>query len=80
MNWLYDTNENNSARFTIGEYEDSNAKTLICFGINPSTASPENLDNTIRKVKAISKVKGYINGVLLNIYTQRATNHKDLQP
>ncbi len=78
MNWLYDTNEDNSARFTLGEYDTFISKTLICFGINPSTATPKNLDNTIRKIKTISKNNGYVNWIMLNIYPQRATNPKTL--
>lgn len=78
MNWIYDTNEDNSARFTLGQYDTFFSKTLICFGINPSTATPNNLDNTIRKIKTISKNNGYTNWITLNIYPQRATNPKDL--
>ena len=78
MNWIYDTNEDNSARFTLGEYDTFLSKTLICFGINPSTATPENLDNTIRKIKAISKNNGYTNWIMLNVYPQRTTNPNNL--
>lgn len=78
MKWLYDINENNSARYTLGEYEDTAAKTLLCFGINPSTATPQNLDNTIKRIKTISKNNGYINWVMLNLYPQRATNPQEL--
>ena len=78
MNWIYDTNEDNSARFTLGEYDTFFSKTLICFGINPSTATPENLDNTIRKIKTISQNNGYVNWIMLNIYPQRATNPNNL--
>ncbi len=79
MNWMYDTNEDNSARFTLGEFDTFNSKTLICFGINPSTATPENLDPTLRKVKAISVSHNYINWIMINVYPQRATNPNDLQ-
>lgn len=78
MNWIYDTNEDNSARFTLGEYNKFNSKTLICFGINPSSATPENLDPTLRKVKAISLNHNYTNWVMINVYPQRATNPNDL--
>ena len=61
MNWIYDTNEDNSARFTLGEYDTLTSKTLICFGVNPSTASPEKLDNTLKKIKIISQNNGYTN-------------------
>lgn len=78
MNWIYDTNENNSARFTLGEYDTFMSKTLIFLGINPSIATPDNLDNTVRKIKTISKNNGYINWIMINIYPQRATNPTDL--
>ena len=50
MNWIYEHDVNNTARFTLGEYQYISDKTLICFGINPSTATPNNLDNTLKKV------------------------------
>lgn len=78
MNWIYETNGDNSARFALGQVFDTNGKTLICFGINPSTASPSCLDNTIRKIIAIAKNNGYDNWIMLNIYPQRATNPNQL--
>lgn len=78
MNWIYATNEDNSARFTLGEYDTFMSKTLICFGINPSTATPENLDPTLKKVKSIATNHNYVNWVMLNVYPQRTTNPNDL--
>lgn len=78
MNWIYATNKDNSARFTLGEYDTFMSKTLICFGINPSTATPNNLDPTLMKVKSIAINHNYVNWVMLNIYPQRATNPNDL--
>ena len=76
--WIYDTNEDNSARFTLGEYSNESKKTLLCFGVNPSTACPTALDNTVRKVKTLCANNGYANWIMLNIYPQRATQPKDL--
>ena len=76
--WLYRTNENNSARYVLGKINEEKGRTLLCFGINPSTACPECLDNTIRKVIKISKNNGYPNWIMLNIYPQRATDPNDL--
>ena len=78
MQWIYETNEDNSARFVLGQIFNPNGKTLLCFGINPSTASPECLDNTIRKVVKIGKYNAYENWIMLNIYPQRATNPDDM--
>lgn len=76
--WIYKTNENNSARYVLGEITQPKGKTLLCFGINPSTASPECLDNTIRKVVRISRNNGYENWIMLNVYPQRATDPNNL--
>ena len=78
MEWLYKNNTNNTARFALGEYADVDQRTLICVGINPSTASPNNLDPTLRKVKAIAINHGYANWNMINVYPQRATNPKNL--
>ncbi len=74
MKWLYVKNEDNSARFVLGQIFNPKGKTLLCFGINPSTACPERLDRTVNKVVKIMKNNGYENWVMLNIYPQRATN------
>ena len=74
MTWIYETNEDNSARYALGQIFNPSGKTLLCFGINPSTACPECLDSTIRKVINISKYNGYENWIMLNVYPQRSTN------
>lgn len=76
--WLYKTNEDNTARYILGQINEEKGTTLLCFGINPSTACPECLDNTIRKVIKLSKNNGYANWIMVNIYPQRATNPNDL--
>ena len=78
MQWIYETSEDNSARFALGQIFNPSGRTLLCFGINPSTASPECLDNTIRKIISISRHNGYENWIMLNVYPQRATNPKDI--
>ena len=78
MIWLYENNEDNSARFVLGQVFNPIGKTLLCFGINPSTACPENLDNTIRKIISIGNYNGYENWIMLNVYPQRATNPEDM--
>lgn len=78
MRWVYETNEDNSVRFALGQIFNPNGKTLLCIGINPSTASPESIDNTIRKIINISRYNGYENWIMLNVYPQRATDPNDL--
>lgn len=78
MYWIYERNKDNSARFALGQIFNPSGKTLICFGTNPSTACPECLDNTIKKVINISKNNGYENWIMLNVYPQIATNPNDI--
>lgn len=78
MRWIYERDSGNNNRYALGQIFEENGRTLICFGINPSTASPEQLDNTINKVIKIARFNGYNNWIMLNIYPQRATNPDDL--
>lgn len=71
MNWIYKNNEDNSSRYVLGTAGD---KTLICIGVNPSTAEPSALDNTMKSVDRLRKENGYDSWVMLNLYPQRATN------
>ena len=78
MSWIYKNNANNTARFVLGEYSNTTDKTLVCVGINPSTATPNYLDPTLKKVKAISVSHYYTNWIMINAYPQRATNPNNL--
>lgn len=75
MDWLYETNNDNTARYVLGPNDDNH---LLCFGVNPSTASPESLDNTIKSVDRIAKRHLFGSFIMLNIYPQRATDPNDL--
>ena len=75
MNWLYEKSENNHYRFVLGAV---GKKPLVCFGINPSTAVPRCLDNTIRSVERITFNNGFDGWIMLNVYPQIATNPDDL--
>jgi len=70
-NWLYERNRDNSARFILGE---TGKKPLVCIGINPSTAEPNNLDRTLANVKRFSELKEYDGWLMLNVYPQRSTD------
>lgn len=74
-NWIYSNTKNNKARFILGE---KGKKTLICFGINPSTATPSKLDNTLSVVRRFSHDLGYDSWIMLNLYPQRSTNPNNL--
>ena len=78
MSWIYYTTSDDKYRYALGEVRDVSDKILFCFGINPSTACPECIDNTIKKIINISKHNGYENWIMLNIYPQRATNPDDI--
>jgi len=73
--WNYTNTPDNRARFIHGEKA---TRSLICIGINPSTAEPEKLDRTLTTVKRYSQDLGYDSWMMLNIYPQRATNPDDL--
>ena len=47
---------------------------MICIGINPSTAEPDNLDNTLKSVERIALGNGFDSFIMFNVYAQRATN------
>ena len=51
---------------------------LICIGINPSTAAPDDLDNTLKSVSRIAAHNGYDSWIMFNVYAQRATDPDDM--
>ena len=75
MNWLYENNSDNTARFVLGV---SGENPLICFGINPSIAEPDKLDPTLKRISKFADKNGFDSWIMLNIYPQRATNPRDI--
>ncbi|HEY4489926.1 MAG TPA: DUF1643 domain-containing protein [Candidatus Paceibacterota bacterium] len=75
MHWIYDRKKDNSARYTLSPRADNY---LLCFGINPSTASPDKLDNTVKSVERIAKRHDFETFMMLNIYPQKATDPNGL--
>lgn len=73
--WIYQTSPDNSFRFSLGHCSKS---PILCIGVNPSTASPENPDSTIRSVKRIARANSYGGWIMINLYPQRSTNPNDL--
>lgn len=67
---LYKTNEDNSARYILGKYQKN---PLVFFGINPSTATINENDNTISIVEKIAYKFGYDGYIMLNLCPIRAT-------
>jgi hypothetical protein len=73
-NDIYDYSENE--RYSLGIKGDN---PLICIGLNPSTACPNNYDNTIRRLIGIlGNNEEYDSWIMLNIYPQRAKDPRDL--
>ncbi|MBU8892296.1 MAG: DUF1643 domain-containing protein [Bacteroidales bacterium] len=73
--WFYKTDYNNQGRYLLGT---KGQKPLLCVGINPSTAEPGKLDNTLKSVQRLTLNNGYDSWIMINIYPQRATNPDDL--
>ena len=69
--WLYAPNFYSEYRYILGT---RGQKPLICIGINPSTAQPDDLDNTLKSVQRISLGNGYDSFLMFNVYAQRATD------
>ncbi len=69
--WLYAPNFYSEYRYILGT---RGSNPLICIGINPSTAEPGNLDNTLKSVERIALGNGFDSFVMFNVYAQRATN------
>ena len=69
--WLYAPNFYCDYRYILGT---RGKNPLICIGINPSTAQPGNLDNTLKSVERISLGNGFDSFLMFNVYAQRATD------
>ena len=49
-------------------------------GINPSTAAPDDLDNTLKSVERVAMHNGFDSFLMFNVYAQRATRPDDMEP
>ena len=74
--WLYVPNYYSEYRYILGTRGE---KPLICVGINPSTAAPDDLDNTLKSVERVALYNGYDSFLMFNVYAQRATNPDDME-
>lgn len=74
--WLYVPNFYTEYRYILGT---RGSHPLICIGINPSTAAPDNLDNTLKSVNRVAQANGYDSFLMFNVYPQRATNPDDME-
>lgn len=69
--WLYAPNFYSEYRYILGTRGEN---PLICIGINPSTARPDDLDNTLKSVERIALGNGFDSFLMFNVYAQRATD------
>ena len=69
--WIYVPNTYSEYRYILGT---KGKKPLICMGINPSTAAPDDLDNTLKSVQRIALANGFDSFLMFNVYAQRATD------
>ena len=74
--WIYAPNFYSESRYIRGT---RGKNPLICIGINPSTAEPDNLDNTLKSVERIALGNGFDSFIMFNVYAQRATSPDDME-
>ncbi len=74
--WIYVPDHYSEYRYILGTRGE---RPLICIGINPSTAAPENLDNTLKSAQRIALYNGYDSFIMFNVYAQRATIPDDME-
>ncbi len=74
--WLYAPNFYSEYRYILGT---RGRNPLICIGINPSTARPDALDNTLKSVERIALHNGFDSFIMFNVYAQRATSPDDME-
>ena len=73
--WIYVPDFYTEYRYILGT---RGRDPLICIGVNPSTAEPGNLDNTLKSVARIAAGNGFDSWIMFNVYAQRATRPDDM--
>ena len=74
--WNYVPDHYSEYRYILGT---RGKRPLVCIGINPSTAAPDRLDNTLKSAERIAHFNGYDSFIMFNVYAQRATNPDDME-
>jgi len=69
--WLYVPDFYSEYRYVLGT---RGKRPLVAIGINPSTAAPDDLDNTLKSVERIAHGNGYDSFMMFNVYAERATD------
>ncbi|MDD4080565.1 MAG: DUF1643 domain-containing protein [Eubacteriales bacterium] len=73
--WLYIPPLYDEYRYVLGT---AGEQPLICVGLNPSTAQPGALDNTLKSVQRVAASNGFDSFLMMNLYAQRATRPYDM--
>jgi len=73
--WVYVPPYYDEYRYVLGTRGD---RPLICVGLNPSTAAPGALDNTLKSVQRVALHNGFDSFLMMNLYAQRATRPGDM--
>lgn len=74
--WLYVPNTYREYRYLLGT---RGSRPLLCLGVNPSTAVPGDLDNTLKSVERVALSNGFDSFTMCNVYAQRATRPGDME-
>lgn len=74
--WLYVPHTYQEYRYLLGTRGE---RPLVCIGVNPSTAVPGGLDNTLKSVERVALHNGFDSFLMCNVYAQRATRPKDME-
>lgn len=74
--WIYVPDRYSEYRYILGT---RGTRPLVCVGINPSTAAPDALDNTLKSAQRIALGNGYDSFIMFNVYAQRATLPDDME-
>ena len=68
--WIYFPDFYSEYRYILGTIGKNS---LITIGINPSTAHPNCVDNTIKSVERLAINNGFDSFIMCNVYAQRST-------
>lgn len=74
--WIYVPDHYSEYRYILGT---RGSRPLICVGVNPSTAAPGRLDNTLKSAQRVAAFNGFDSFVMFNVYAQRATVPDDME-
>jgi len=66
-------------RYYLGRIWDKTTRAIVFVGLNPSTATHEVDDPTIRRCRNFAKQWGYGGFIMLNLFSFRATSPKDMK-